>query len=93
MLTRVSRKASDRVTAVIAFGGNINEIQGGNDYSMKSERLEASGEHDLAALFGAFVTQIFILHGDWIHTVVIGLILVALIYLQRDRLRPGSAPR
>jgi putative oxidoreductase len=35
---------------------------------------------------GAFVAQISILHKDWIHTIVIGLILGALIYLQRGRL-------
>ena len=37
---------------------------------------------------GAFVAQIFILHGDWTHTIVIGLILGILIYLQRDKLPP-----
>ncbi len=40
----------------------------------------------LAVDVGAFVTQIGVLHGDWIHTVVIGAILGAVIYLQRDRL-------
>ena len=39
----------------------------------------------LAVDAGAFVTQIAVLHGDWIHTVVIGAILAAVIYLQRDR--------
>jgi putative oxidoreductase len=39
----------------------------------------------LAVDVGAFVTQIAVLHGDWIHTVVIGAILGAVIYLQRDR--------
>jgi len=34
---------------------------------------------------GAFITQIAVLHGDWIHTVVIGAILASVIYLQRDR--------
>ena len=37
----------------------------------------------LAVDVGAFVTQIAVLHGDWIHTVVIGAILGAVIYLQR----------
>lgn len=32
---------------------------------------------------GAFVAQVTTLHTDWIHTIVIGLILGALIYLQR----------
>ena len=32
------------------------------------------------------MAQISILHKDWIHTIVIGLILGALIYLQRGRL-------
>ena len=36
---------------------------------------------------GAFVAQIAFLHGDWIHPIVIGAILVALIYLQRDAIR------
>jgi putative oxidoreductase len=40
----------------------------------------------LAVDAGAFVTQIAILHGDWIHTIVIGAILGAAIYLQRHRL-------
>ena len=39
----------------------------------------------LALDVGAFITQIAVLHGDWIHTVVIGAILSAAIYLQRDR--------
>src|SRR6202051_2848934 len=40
----------------------------------------------LAVDAGAFVTQIAILHGDWIHPIVIGAILGAAIYLQRHRL-------
>ncbi len=40
----------------------------------------------LAVDAGAFVTQIAILHGDWIHTIVIGALLGAAIYLQRHRL-------
>jgi len=40
----------------------------------------------LAVDVGAFVTQIAILHGDWIHTIVIGAIIAAAIYLQRHRL-------
>jgi putative oxidoreductase len=36
---------------------------------------------------GAFFAQILYLHEDWIHTIVIGAILVALIYLQRDAVR------
>jgi hypothetical protein len=36
---------------------------------------------------GAFVAQVVFLHGDWIHPIVIGAILVALIYLQRDAIR------
>jgi putative oxidoreductase len=43
----------------------------------------------LAVDAGAFVTQIAVLHGDWIHTVVIGAILAAVIYLQRDRFGRG----
>ena len=39
----------------------------------------------LAVDAGAFITQIAVLHGDWIHTVVIGAILGTVIYLQRDR--------
>jgi uncharacterized membrane protein YphA (DoxX/SURF4 family) len=37
---------------------------------------------------GAFVAQVFALHGDWIHTVVIGALLALLIYLQRERRNP-----
>lgn len=40
----------------------------------------------LAVDAGAFVAQVAILHGDWIHTVVIGAILATLIYLQRERI-------
>jgi uncharacterized membrane protein YphA (DoxX/SURF4 family) len=36
---------------------------------------------------GAFFAQILFLHLDWIHTIVVGAILVALIYLQRDTIR------
>lgn len=42
---------------------------------------------------GAFVAQVAVLHGDWIHTIVIGLILVVLIYLQRDQLKRLVASR
>ena len=43
----------------------------------------------LAVDVGAFFTQIAILHGDWIHAVVIGAILATAIYLQRDQLGSG----
>jgi uncharacterized membrane protein YphA (DoxX/SURF4 family) len=33
---------------------------------------------------GAFFAQVFFLHEDWIHPIVISAILMALIYLQRD---------
>jgi hypothetical protein len=33
---------------------------------------------------GAFFAQVLFLHEDWTHTIVIGAILVALIYVQRD---------
>lgn len=36
---------------------------------------------------GAFIAQISVLHQDWIHTVVIGALLAALIALQRDTIR------
>jgi putative oxidoreductase len=36
---------------------------------------------------GAFFAQILFLHQDWIHPIVIGAILLALIYLQRDAIR------
>ena len=35
---------------------------------------------------GAFVAQVFVLHVDWVHPIVIGALLVALIWLQRARL-------
>ena len=36
---------------------------------------------------GAFVAQVAALHMDWIHTIVIGAVIAALIYLQRDALK------
>ena len=36
---------------------------------------------------GAFFAQIAFIHSDWIHTIVIGAILAALVYLQRDSIR------
>jgi hypothetical protein len=36
---------------------------------------------------GALVAQVATLHMDWIHPIVIGAALVALIYLQRDALK------
>ena len=37
----------------------------------------------LAVDVGAFLAQVGVLHMDWIHPIVIGALLVALIYLQR----------
>jgi hypothetical protein len=45
----------------------------------------------LAIDFGAFIAQITVLHIDWIHTIIIGLVLAALIYLQRDAFDSGPA--
>jgi uncharacterized membrane protein YphA (DoxX/SURF4 family) len=39
----------------------------------------------LAVDAGALVAQLTVIHEDWIHTIVIGAILGAVIYLQRDR--------
>ena len=36
---------------------------------------------------GALVAQVTLIHQDWIHTIVIGAILVALVYLQRSQIR------
>jgi putative oxidoreductase len=36
---------------------------------------------------GAFVAQAGVLHVDWIHTIVVGAILAALIYLQRAQIQ------
>jgi putative oxidoreductase len=36
---------------------------------------------------GAFFAQILFIHSDWIHTIVVGAILAALVYLQRDAIR------
>ncbi len=36
---------------------------------------------------GDFVAQVSILHMDWIHTIVVALILCVIIYLQRDQIR------
>jgi putative oxidoreductase len=33
---------------------------------------------------GAFFAQVLFIHMDWLHTIVIGAILAALVYLQRD---------
>jgi len=41
---------------------------------------------------GAFVAQVTILHMDWIHTIVIGVILGALIYLQRHAFGRAGSP-
>jgi hypothetical protein len=35
---------------------------------------------------GAFVAQLAVIHQDWIHTIVIGIVIVLLIYLQRQEL-------
>ena len=40
---------------------------------------------------GAFFAQVLFLHADWIHTIVIGAILAALVFLQRDSI--SRAPR
>jgi putative oxidoreductase len=36
---------------------------------------------------GAFIAQVGYIHQDWIHTIAIGAILAALVYLQRDSIR------
>ena len=36
---------------------------------------------------GACIAQVRVLHQDWIHTIVIGTLLAALIYLQRARIQ------
>ena len=36
---------------------------------------------------GAFVAQVTAIHMDWIHTIVIGIVIGLLIYLQRKQLR------
>jgi putative oxidoreductase len=36
---------------------------------------------------GAFVAQVTVIHMDWIHTIVIGIVIGVLIYLQRQQLR------
>ena len=35
---------------------------------------------------GAFVAQVAVIHSDWIHTIVIGAILMALVYWQRGQI-------
>jgi putative oxidoreductase len=35
---------------------------------------------------GAFVAQVAVLHQDWIHTVVIGAVLIGLLYVQRRQI-------
>ena len=39
---------------------------------------------------GAFIAQVSVLHEDWIHTVVIGAIICAVIYLQSGRFAPDA---
>jgi uncharacterized membrane protein YphA (DoxX/SURF4 family) len=34
---------------------------------------------------GAFFAQVFVLHDDWVHTIVVGLVIAAVIYLQTGR--------
>jgi uncharacterized membrane protein YphA (DoxX/SURF4 family) len=41
---------------------------------------------------GAFVAQVTVIHMDWIHTVVIGIVIGLLIYLQRQQLRGSESP-
>ena len=41
----------------------------------------------LAVDIGAFFAQVLFIHIDWIHPIVIGAILAALVYLQRDSIR------
>jgi uncharacterized membrane protein YphA (DoxX/SURF4 family) len=41
----------------------------------------------LAVDTGAFVAQVSILHMDWIHTIVIGALILLAIYFQRDSLK------
>jgi len=36
---------------------------------------------------GAFLSQVAVLHGDWIHTVVIAVLLLLILYLQRNEIR------
>lgn len=36
---------------------------------------------------GAFVAQVTVIHKDWVHTIVIGIAIGLLIYLQRKQLR------
>jgi putative oxidoreductase len=36
---------------------------------------------------GAFIAQVAVIHMDWIHTIVIGALLVVVIVLQRGRLQ------
>jgi putative oxidoreductase len=42
---------------------------------------------------GAFIAQVVVLHMDWIHTVVIALILAGLVYFQRDAFRGAPQQR
>jgi putative oxidoreductase len=35
---------------------------------------------------GAFIAQVTVLHQDWVHTVVIGVVLVGLVYFQRRQI-------
>jgi len=51
MLTLVSPSAASKITCTIAFGGAINEIQGGWDYATKEEQLRSAKEFDLADLY------------------------------------------
>lgn len=41
----------------------------------------------LAVDAGAFVAQVAAIHSDWLHTIVIGAVIAALIYLQRGALK------
>jgi len=41
----------------------------------------------LAVDAGAFVAQVAAIHMDWVHPIVIGAVIAALIYLQRDALK------
>src|SRR6516225_10687007 len=45
----------------------------------------------LPICIGVFISQLTVFHHDWIHTVVFGLIVSSIVYLQRDALFPWVA--
>lgn len=68
----------------------VLELIGGVAILVPSVSLLGAGLLLLIDL-GAFVAQVVVLHVDWIHTIIIAVLLGLLIYLQRDSIKARRA--